>query len=185
MTPDTVPHDPNDAYELVRNLVFHQVHKFRRRYGGEFDELVCEANLAFVKGHAQFTTGKTATGKTITDPYATEIRRWVWYEMFDAMRTRLRRKAIAPMVAIKEGQEFPDRLPEWDVSSWAAELGPDARLAVELVLNPPAPIENTAEAKGGEPRNYRSTVRAHLAADLGWSTKRINAAFEEIRRALG
>ena len=98
ITPATAPTDPGDGYALVKNLIFDQVHKFRGRFGGEFDDLVGEAHVAFMKGHTQVLTGATATGLPITAPYATEIRRWVWYELFDAMRTRVRRQKAAPMV---------------------------------------------------------------------------------------
>lgn len=184
MTPATVPPDPGDGYKLVKNLIFDQVHKFRHRFGGEFDELVGEAHVAFVKSHNQFLTGKTVTGLPFQAPYATVIRRCVWYNLFDTMRTRVRRQKAAPMVSIEDGQDFHTPDNGLNVSTWVEELGTDARYAVTLVLEPPAAVEETIQAKGGEPRNYRSTVRTYLAAE-GWSTARINAAFEEIRKALG
>ena len=185
MTPDETPKDAGKGYCLVKNLIFDQVHKFRRRYGGDVEELTGEANLAFVKGHKQFITGYQAKGKAFTDPYATVIRRWVWYEMFDNMRTRLRRNSITKMEGFIEGQEFPSRAIEWDVVEWTDELSDDARMIAELILDPPENIEDTATKMGGEPRNYRSTVRAYLQGDLGWKPERISDAFSEIRRALG
>ncbi|MBU1067226.1 hypothetical protein KKE60_05535 [Patescibacteria group bacterium] len=183
MTPADAPVDPAEGYELVRNLIFDQVHKFSRRYGGDFDELVGEANLAFVKGHNQFITGMRPSGKPFDTTYATEIRRWVWFELFDAMRTRLQRQARAQMISVGD-MDYPVQSFEFDVTDWAAGLSSDASYVVELLLDPPEDVEEIIMAKGGEPRNFRSTVRAYLVAS-GWSARRISEAFAEIKEALG
>jgi len=178
----TPPTNADEAYKLVKNLIFHQVHKFRNQYGGEFDELVGEANEAFVRGHQQFCRGTSPTGRVIEADYGTEIRRWVWYTLFDKMRTRVRRQNHTPMEAICD-RDFAAPATTHN-TEWAEELSDDARYAVELVLHPPEAIEATAEAKGGEPRNYRSTVRQYLRTQ-GWAVARVNEAFSEIKGALG
>lgn len=185
-TPATTPHDANQAYELVSNLIFDQVHKFFRRFGGDFDELVGEANLAFVTGHRQYIDGVRPNGEQITHPFAVEIRRWVWFELFDAMRSRLRRENNAKMLSMESMElDVPAKnSTKFKVKEWVAGLGEDAQYAVELVLYPPEEVETTAEARGGTPRNYRSTVRAYLTAE-GWKPARINKAFDEIKEALG
>lgn len=169
----------DEGYETVKNLIYHQVHKFFERYGGDFDELLAEANLAFVQGHRQFIEDAAASKPTGT--YHSTIRNWVWYEMFEQMRTRLRRGSI---VQISEFFDDTTKTNPWDTGIFVAELSNDARYAVMLVLDPPEEIKRVAEAKGGEPRNYRSTVRVHLEEDLGWKEGRIAAAFMEIREAL-
>lgn len=177
------PADAEAGYAEVHDLIFDQVYKFRRRFGGDFDDLLGEAHVAFMKGHNQYMGGTTPTGQPIAHSYATEIRRWVWYELFDAMRTRVARNARTPIVSLGE-HDPAGPAAAWDAADWAAELGQDARYAVGLVLDPPEEVAATAAAKGGAPRNYRSTVRAYLRAE-GWPPARINDAFEEIRLALG
>ena len=184
MTPADTPTDPAEAYELVRGLIYDQVHKFRRRYGGEFDELLGQANLAFCLGHNQYITGQTATGLPYTAPFATDVRRCVWYQLFDIMRARLSRKAIAEETHIGD-RDFAAPTREFNAKEWQEELSADARVAAALVLHPPEAVTAEAEAKGGTPRNYRSTVRTHLATVHGWRNNRINKAFDEIREALG
>ena len=129
------PDDAAEAYELVKNLIFDQVHKFRRKFGGDVDELVGEANLAFMKGHTQYMSGHRAGGAE-HDAYHVEIRRWVWFELFDAMRTRLSRKSQVGMVAAGDHvYDFADTT--FDSVVWAADMGDDARMAVNMVLEPP------------------------------------------------
>ena len=185
LMPDDAPIDANTGYNLVKGLIFDQVYKFRTRYGGDVEELTSEANLAFMKGHTQFIQGTRPNGKPLDTPYATEIRRWVWFELFDAMRARLQQKSQMTMVPYDDALAFPEKLPDFDIIAWTDGMGTDARHAVELVLNPPDLIEAEATAKGGSPRNYRSTVRAHLRNQEEWTVRRVNDAFAEIRRALG
>jgi hypothetical protein len=176
------PATADEGYALVRDLIFHQVYKFRRRYGGEVDELMGEANLAFVRGHAQFQGGRRRNGQPISIPYSIHIRYCIWFELFDAMRARLARKAKTRFVSLESCD--PAARTDFDMMGFVDGLSADARYATQLVLDPPTSIATTAEAKGGEPRNYRSTVRTHLKHE-GWETKRINAAFAEIQETLG
>lgn len=179
------PKSIEDGYAAVQNLIFHQVHKFVRMYGGEFDELLGEAHELFIKGHTQFTAGVTPTGRVLKDTYATQIRRWVWYGMFDSMRLRLERNRIAPMYPMTEAVDAPAPKPsDFNVEDFMFELSEDGEEVARLVLYPPVVITTEAEGKGGTPRNYRSTVRAYLKL-MGWDTDRINAAFAEIANVLG
>jgi len=183
MMSEDAPLDPADGYVLVRDLIFDQVHKFRRRYGGDFEELVGTANLAFVEGHHRFVGGVRPSGKPYCTTYATEIRRWVWYTMFDTMRaeryTQKRHVVTVPIDDLEIGQFSY----EFDVRDWASGLGEDARYVVELLLYPPEDVEAMIMDKGGEPRNFRSTVRAYLTS-VGWTAERVGSVFAEIKRAL-
>jgi len=64
------------------------------------------------------------------------------------------------------------------------DLDDDARLVVDLALDPPEEIARVAEDKGGTPRNYRSTIRQHLRYNDGWDAERVAAAFGQIKAAL-
>jgi len=181
----TRPANADEGYRMVHDLIFDQIHKFRRRYGGDFDELTGQALVAFMRGHHQFMRGTTPTGHAIKHDYPTEIRRWVWYTMFDDMRTRLSRAAKVRVDVVGDDLNPPAPQYRFRVDEFTEALSDDARYAVGLVLDTPEDIAEVAMAKGGAPRNFRSTVRAHLATDLGWAPGRISAAFAEITEALG
>jgi hypothetical protein len=173
MTPTTVPKNLKIGYDLVKNLIFYQVHSFHRRYGGIVDDLIGEANLAFVKSHNQYITGKGKGGKIIYD-YASYIKNDIWYRLFDIMRLHIRRKHILKMTSIDDAIDIPDK----NLDLFA--LSRDARFVVALALDPPDYITSIAEAKGGENKNYRSTIRKFLH-DQKWSSARIKRVFTEIR----
>lgn len=177
------PTTADQGYAMVRDLIFDQVYKFQRRYGGDRDDLAGEAHVAFMKGHQQYMRGTTPSGDAIEHSYAVEIRRWVWFEMFDAMRLRVDRKSRAKMMPLGD-YDAPSPELDFNVMDFVEDLSADARVAARMVLGPPAEVAATAAAKGGTPRNFRSTVRAYLA-DWGWKPARINAAFDEITEALG
>ena len=183
MTPETTPKDAGEAYSLVKNLIFDQVHKFHQQFGGDFDDLVGEAHEAFLLTHNQYLTGKANSGRVYTNPFATEVRYEVWCILFDKMRTHTRRQAAHPFCCIAEGQDFASHEYEFKLEQFTEELSEDARFTVELLLNPPEEIEAVAIAKGGEPRNYRSTVRDWLQRH-GWGVGRIDTAFNEVKGAL-
>jgi hypothetical protein len=114
-----------------------------------------------------------------------EIKRWVWYELFDDYRTRSRHRHKDKVTV--EGGEFIENIPtnhrrEFLVDFFD-ELSPDGRTAAMLVLDPPAEVARVARAKGGTDCNLRSTMRQHLRG-MAWDAERINGAFEEVRTAL-
>lgn len=181
-TTTATPRDAAEGYEMVKDLIWQQVYKFQRAYGGDPEDLFGEAQVAFMRGHRRYEEGVSPRGFVIDHSYSAEIRRWVWYELFDVMRTKARRNTRARMVPI--GNRDFGTEPGSPLQDLVDELGEDARYAAGLVLDPPDGLRATAEAKGGTPRNYRSTVRSHLRGE-GWGTDRINKAFEEITNALG
>ncbi len=169
-----------EGYALTKNLIFDQVHKFCRRFGGDVDDLVGEAHVAFMVGHRAYVEGRGNS-----EIYSIEIRRCVWYKLFDKMRVRLERKRRVKFTSTNDQEDaFAEPAKSaFNTTEFMGTLTPDARITTALVLDPPPEVVRVAEAKGGTPRNYKSTVRTHLQA-AGWDTDRINAAFEEIAEAL-
>ncbi len=173
----------DSRYEEVRALIFKQVYRFASQYGGDVDDLAGEAHVHFMRGDRQFAKGETATGIEIKQPYHVVIKNHVWYGLFDTMRTRARRHSKAAMVQAGPRDGRIADTHTFDARVLAIDSSDDARVVLGLVLDPPTEVQREAQAKGGEPRNVRSTVRSYLRAK-GWTPERINATFEEIRKEL-
>jgi len=169
-----------ELYEEVKDTVIDTARAFARKFRQHEEDMVADAHMAFMKGHSAILRGKNNSPN-----HRVEIKRWVWYELFDEYRTRTRNRH---KVKVKvEGGEFIDNIPtthnrEFLVDFFDA-LSEDAKQAAMLVLDPPADVAQTARAKGGTDCNLRSTVRQHLRAG-GWGVERINAAFSEVVAAL-
>lgn len=173
----------DSRYEEVRALIFKQVYRFASQYGGDVDDLTGEAHIHFMQGDRQFAKGETATGIEIKQPYHVVIKNHVWYGLFDTMRTRARRHSKAAMVQAGETDVTLTDTHTFNARVLAIDSSDDARVVLELVLDPPAELEREVRAKGGEPRNVRSSVRGYLR-DNGWTPERITTAFDEIRKEL-
>lgn len=189
MTPETAPDCPDEGFALVQGLVYDQVYRFHAQHGGDLADLKSDAGWLFVSAHQQYKSGKKANGEPITCSYATKVRQWVWYGLFDAMRNRINRERIRPTDSMYRADgsvvevPSPER-PVFDPVEFSQELSDDARYAMDLALNPPKDLEAVVAGKGGEPRNVRSSVREWLLAH-GWPKARVVDAFAEIKKALG
>jgi hypothetical protein len=171
---------PENAWEEVGEVVVNTARAFAHKYRQHEDDMVADASMAFMKGVAAINAGKSNA-----DDIRVEIRRWVWFELFDEYRTRTRHRHKNK--AVIEGGDavnlVADNRRRSPLADLYDELGPDALHTVGLILDPPEEIARIARAKGGTECNLRSTVRQHLTAN-GWGRDRINAAFDEIRAAL-
>jgi hypothetical protein len=194
----------NKAYELVKKVIFGQAYKFYCQFGGDLDDLVGDANLAFMQGHTQFMTGKRPSGSPLDVPYAEEIRRWVWFRLFDSLRSKIRRQEITTISFVDNIDEVANEIrykPGTCIDRpLINNLGEDALFVARLLLDPDAGVETESNTKGGCPHNYRSTIRSYLKSNgwwvpcrngwwhnphSKWTNERINKAFDEIRRSLG
>jgi hypothetical protein len=165
-----------DVYELITETV----RRFVRKHGGNYDDLLADASTAFMLGHRAFLEGRANTPH-----YEVEIKRWVWYELFDAYRVRTQHRRQSKTVI--KNEEFPELLTQrrgdFSLVEFFDELSEDARVAARLVLDTPAELCAAARARGGTDRNLRCLLRQHLHA-AGWTAARVSEAFEEIGRAL-
>ena len=169
----------SQAYESVKELIDKTVRGFVRKYGGDYEDLRADANTAWLNGHTAWVEGRANA-----DKYSVEIRRWVWFELFDNYRNKnhLRSKNRVATIggAIVESVAEPDT---FDMNVFFDELPEEASLVVSLVFDTPEELARVIFGKGGEPRNFRSSIRDYLKG-LGWTAMKINECFNEIRQAL-
>lgn len=172
------PVDAATLYAEHAPIVAQTARAFARRHGTHPDDAVADGNMAFMLA----TTRAPADGVTMER----HIKRWVWYELFDAYRTRTgeRRKNKSK----NEGDAALERTPARHTGHWLFdfldELSEDAKLCVKLVLDTPDNVRSVALAKGGNDINLRSTIKDHLRTTYGWDREKINAAFQEVAEAL-
>ena len=178
-----IPETIEDGFVNVEKLIYYQTHKFAKKYGEDFNELVGVAYEIFCKAHYQYVTGHTITGMPVHRPYENQISLSIWYGLLDSIKGKLRRNKKTKMIPLGD-HDVPCSSPDFDATDFVACLNQDAQTVASLVLHPPEIVEQAISTKGGCPRNYRSTVRNYLLR-MGWTRKRINDAFDEVRNALG
>lgn len=183
-----------ETYEEVQRLIYHTVHRFKQKYGGDFEELLGYAQLSYMACYRDAQAGK------IKVPFHTALVNYVWFQLFDRFRTETghrNKEKVAPVVSLAmaapEGKAYDPE--DYRTARTTAavgrlrdmleELGADARAVVEImVFDTPAELVAAAEGKGGTPRNLRSSAKQYLAQTWRWTADRIAAAFDEVEAAL-
>lgn len=160
-----------ETFLEVQDLIRKQVWGLIRTYGGDFDEMMAEASYLFIAAYNDWDG---------IVPFTTWVSNWIRWSLIDQLRIRIGHQARYTYV---DDEVLTRNINNWQPADLLEELSTDAAMVVKLVLETPAEIASIIEGKGGQPRNYRSTIRSYLIS-LGWTAKQISDSFAEIRAAL-
>jgi len=163
-----------DTYNDVRGLIIHTVQRFNRRFRGDFDEQVCEANYVFMAVYDRYDDNRGS--------FTSLLVRSIWNRLTDVSVIE-RRKSIKT-----EGGESTTFVANRSVSSFSITdfmdtVSDDARILVQLIVEAPAELAEVATGKGDTPCNWRSSLREYLR-QRGWGRDRINSGMAEVKAAL-
>ena len=164
--------DKEKLHATVARFISERVKNFQLRFGGDWWELLSEANLAYA--HA---------AKSYDPAYRTKFVTWVGRCIFDRFQEVLRQrgKAAARQTVYVEDLEnnTPDRR-RFDLDAAAREVSADAGTIINYVMT-------TDEARNGQrcltAKSWRARIVEHFC-DLGWAAGRVLEAFGEIREIL-
>ncbi len=167
-----------ETYRDIRNLIFDTVWKFQKQYGGDFDEMVAEANLIYMKCFISHNPNKSR--------FSTWLRFHLWKGLIDFKRFIREENKYVRIERFEEIENFhlypaPSYIPLWDLVS---ELSNDAKTIVSLILEPPGIMQSAALRKGTAPCNIKRALQIHLSYILGWSANQIKDSFQEITTVL-
>lgn len=153
------------ACESVCNLIRSLCHAHRRKYGGDYEELEAEANLHLIQAVRSH------------DPARGKLTTWVHWQVKHGLLDWARREAKAGRgrVRLKEQGwraviERPDHHPRPLLTD---TLSGDALTAVDVLL-----AINRQQPKA------RLGAGSKFLLSLGWATKRVLKAYDEILDAL-
>lgn len=165
-------------YEEVQNMVFDAAHKLTRKYGGNFDEWLSEANWHFMKAYYTYDT-------TVGVKFST----WLLWSLKE-VEDKFRRPGKGVKFLHRCG-ELDDTIPTKDqtpLQRAAAELSDDAIAIINLVLDTPTDIKLALldyegnNSVGLVPK--LTTCLVDFLHDIGWCSERIGETFYEIGEAL-
>lgn len=158
-----------EVWNKVKGVVHSTVRAFQRRYGGEYEELLSEAHVHFMKAYDTYNPNPSQN----TGDY--HIGGWVkyivWNRLKDSLGTQLHRDWVLPRVendfsGIAERNTF-------NLNQFLTEISQEAADVVKFALTNPY----------GSPYNKQLAVM-RLLRDVGWAGQQILKAFNEIREAL-
>lgn len=164
-----------DSLEVIRRTVA----IFHSRFSGDFEELMCEANILFMLSYDSWEEAKG------------NFENWLTYRirrgLMDTLRKAQYRKACAKMEPlIQDPMDQMDFLP---FDQEAMEVSADAKLVCRLLFDTPRDLAEAIFATDVEDALDKSTGRTRFVlgqglAKIGWTVDRISETFTEISEVL-
>jgi hypothetical protein len=157
-------HAQTVTFQETERLIHSTIHRFRRGHGGDYDELTGEAYLRFCEAYHRHDPGRGT--------FESYLAFYVYKQLLENARTIARHRAKLKQLPTKslEPLSIPSR---FNLQRFLAEISPDARHLVELVLN------STKSTNAGKIKQAILSLRGE-----GWSQSRIKAVFNEVQTAL-
>ena len=166
------------TYFDVENLIYNIVWKFKNCYGGDFEELVAEANLLYI--YAYNSHNKK------TSKFSTWVYFCIWKGLIDFINFLKEKNKYGRVFLLEELECFQENF----ISSSETfvelidEVGEDSKTIINLIMNLPKDLQNNILQRGGHPHNVRIPIRNYLSSKLGWTGKRIKESFDEIKKVI-
>ena len=143
-----------DSKEEIRQIVY----RFRRKYGGDIDELL---DIAYLQHAKLWNIYMHEPHRVKNVRFLACLNRWVWHGLLDVRRREAVKHAAHPACPLPE-QLPAKRASDFNVGEFLEGLSEDARLVAQMVLNPDDELQAAAEERGGRRCNLRAAIRAML-----------------------
>ena len=168
LQPTTLP-DIESAYASVTLLLKRIVHTYQNRHGGDYDELLAEADEGFMHAYATW------------EPSKGRLSTWTWHKVNSHLLNlpRQRQKFVCESLTGDVRSK-----PRFNLRAFLFELGEDAADVVGLVLESPLDIIQLCREQASEGIVTKRWALVRFLKDLGWTKNRIVSTFNEIREAL-
>jgi hypothetical protein len=167
-------HEIDQAYDQVRKFLHSLVWKHVKRYGGDEEECMSIAMLAFTEAFQSFDS-------TIAQ-FSTHVGNRVKYALFQHMRREAMwyRHHKCGTLSLDECQSQQTGI----LLLQDRDLSDDALQVARILLEWPVDLDYILcnEYRRG-PKQVRKALSQHLR-EIGWDLLRVHRAFDEIREAL-
>jgi len=159
-----------DTYHEVADLLRKIAWDFHRRFGGDIDELIADANYHFMHAylHPTFDSSRAR--------FSTWMAHVVWRQL---VRDRRRRRKV---LFCSDLEDVPCQEDAWSLSQFAEGLSADAGTVLELIRETPQELQSVLF--DGTPSRNQKRLSQYLTESLGWTAERIHESFREITVAL-
>lgn len=158
-----------DYYVETREVAERTCRAFRSKFGGDLEEYISHTNEILTMCFIRYQAGTTPT-----DDLIVEVKRWVWYNLFDKLRKEQRWRTKQPIRTTAVDPEMLSWVasreePDFDLDAIRGDLSVDACTALDLVL------DGVARSAAG--------LRQALTR-RGWGITQITEVFAEISGVL-
>jgi len=179
----------SESYEDLHRMVYKIVFLFHKRYGGDLDTILSEANRLFLIAHARH------------DPKRGKLSTCIYYAIYhglkDIMRKEKKRLRGAKEISLEaiingngeeeqneiEGLLHMQKTSKERIEEVIMNVGEDCKSIIHFILFPS--YEFYVETSESEDKDFwKMCLEEHLHFDMKWNKERIERAFEELKRAL-
>lgn len=159
--------DAEQAYEKLKGLIYRLVHNFHRQFGGDFDEMVSEANWIFLKAVRDYDPNRGA-----------QLITYVYTKVYWGLRDTLKKRDgyLGGDHHFRKKHLTMDRLSISDRTSIGERLN---RLSEEAA----AVVNIALFIRGSSPTAKRRHL-IEILREYGWAAEEILDCFNEIKEAL-
>ncbi len=157
----------------VENLIYDTVWRFKDRYGGDFDELLAQANYYYILAY------DAHDGKR---KFSTWVRFCIWKGLIDLTRfLREENKYVKVKSLETSNQKTEGFLSTQPLIDLLDEMGEDCCTITNLILDPPFEFPDTP-SQVSSPRNFKASLKRYLCRNLNWTGRRIKETLVEMER---
>jgi len=159
-------------YSQIKSIVYKSSAQFLHLYGGNFKELVSQANVACIKAW-----------NTYDPERGTKISTWVKFvvdrELIENLRKNLAKKRNPPISSDNNIEQVISPYKTFDLGEFLRDLSDDARTVIELLLTMP----NDLAFLTRRPKQTWTVLVRELVR-MKWTKQRISKIYKEISEAL-
>jgi len=153
-----------ETYGDVEKMLYRMAWTAVEKWGGEFNEWLSEANLAYMNAYHKYDRSKGASFIT-----------WLWHVVYHTLHDRHLKNHKHQDATALDLFEVPNRTPPL-ISRVFSEVSDDARVVVMLLLD-------VSPRSARNPAKVRIFLWQQLKA-IGWTVARVSESFDEIREVL-
>jgi DNA-directed RNA polymerase specialized sigma24 family protein len=169
-------------YEENKNLIKSFARNLSRLTGMDYDDLKSEGNQIFVECCHHWRQEKSNGAK-----FSTYLSASLYFNLYRYVREQ--REIKSKEIDFEEMPEYP--VPDDYVETTIARatldsLGRDAKICVDLALNPPPDMMKLIKRKDKtvwSKKVHKTLIRSYLSGQ-GWKRKKIMTAFKEVQSIL-
>ena len=160
-----------EAFNGVKKLLHATCHDFRRKYGGNHEDLFSQSQEIFLAAHDQFDPNKGMK-------FSTYIRQAVWWRLLDQLRHDQHRLNQLPRQEFDGDTIKAEEEKNFDLDDFCIITGLSE--AAKTIVH----LTTSRSEVPGEVHRGKAALKKILADELGWIPYRIRKAFREVTKAL-
>lgn len=166
-----------ETYKDMQKFIAASAWDFWESYGGDFDDLIAQANLIFIDAFDKYDPSRGA-----------KLSTWIAFKIRVGLCEYMRNGNVyeTPHIPIddKFAETYPASNDNFSVLEFLDEMEQDARIVLQLFLETPRDVMENILNSRKKTNHVQSAMRKRLQnrlRQIGWTMRRTREAFEQIK----